>query len=252
MIDRIAPTQRPEGPRVMRQLWRELLFLHWPLPPDAIQALLPPGLTVDTFDDGNAYLGLVPFDMRGVRPLWSPSVPGLSNFHEINVRTYVHREGRDPGVWFFSLDASNPIAVTLARTLFHLPYFNARIVMEKTGDRVDYHAQRRGGWGGTPGADCVVAYEPMGMPAPATPGGLEHFLVERYLLYSADQHGGLYRGQIHHTPYPVQPARVMMRENRLLAVSGVSLPSDLDPLNAPLIHYAKGVDVDIYPLRRVG
>ncbi len=89
-------------------------------------------------------------------------------------------------------------------------------------------------------------------PEPAVPGTLEHFLIERYLLYSADRRGGLYRGQIHHTPYPVQPARVGLRENRLLAVSGVPLPADLDPLVAPLIHYARGVDVDIYPLRRVG
>ena len=150
-----------------------------------------------------------------------------------------------------SLDASNLIAVTLARTLFHLPYFNARIVLTKTGDRVDYHAQRRGDGAERPARTVPSPTNRRSVFARGS-GTLEHFLIERYILYSADQHGGLYRGRIHHTPYPVQPARVTVRENRLFAVSGVSLPKDLDPLHAPLIHYARGVDVDIYPLRHIG
>ena len=130
-IDRIAPTRRPPGRTVMRQQWRDLLFLHWPVPVEQLRPLIPAELAIDTYE-GQAYIGLVPFTMRNVRPTWSPPVPPLSHFHEINVRTYVHRQGRDPGVWFFSLDAANPIAVKIARLWFKLPYFYARMRLNKT------------------------------------------------------------------------------------------------------------------------
>ena len=124
IFDRIGPTLRPNERIVMKQKWRDLLFLHWPVPPELLQPLLPPGLTIDTFE-GDAYLGLVPFTMRDVRPVWAPAVPWLSHFPECNVRTYVHRGGASPGVWFFSLDAANPVAVMIARTIWKLPYFIA-------------------------------------------------------------------------------------------------------------------------------
>ena len=128
-IDRIGPTREPDRRPVMRQSWRELLFLHWPISPDQLRPLVPPSLDLDLFE-GIAYVGLVPFTMTGVRPVGLPSVRGISNFHETNVRTYVHRDGRDPGVWFFSLDAANRLAVYLARTFFHLPYYHARMFLE--------------------------------------------------------------------------------------------------------------------------
>ena len=114
----------------MRQKWRELLFLHWPIPTVDLRPLVPPQLDLDLFD-GTAYVGLVPFTMKGVRPVGLPPVAGLSRFHETNVRTYVHRAGRDPGVWFFSLEAANPIAVSLARSLYHLPYHHAKMFLER-------------------------------------------------------------------------------------------------------------------------
>ncbi|MBC8141215.1 MAG: DUF2071 domain-containing protein, partial [Armatimonadetes bacterium] len=117
----------------MRQDWLDLLFVHWTVDADAVQALLPPGLTVDTFN-GAAYIGLVPFAMRNVRPVFCPAVPGLSHFLEINVRTYVHDERGAPGVWFFSLDAANPVAVARAPPLFQLPNFNAAM-RQTTEDR---------------------------------------------------------------------------------------------------------------------
>jgi len=246
VIDRIAPTLRPLDERpVMRQLWRDLLFLHWPIAPAEIQSRLPPGLTVDTFD-GIAYIGLVPFSMLGVRPVWSPPVPGLSAFHEVNVRTYAHRNGRDPGVWFFSLDAANPIAVAIARLRWQLPYFNAEIQLQRTGTQIEYTAQRRPGWGGTPAAHTAVIYNPEGTPSASSPGTLEHFLAERYLLYTANPNGRLGIGQVHHTPYPLQPASVIRLEDTLVAAAGFTVP-DI----TPIAHYASGVDVDIYRLRPV-
>src|SRR4051812_29978695 len=119
-IDRISPTLEPDASAVMRQDWYHLLFLHWEVPPAELQQLLPPELTVDTFE-GKAYVGLIPFTLTGVRPVLTPAIPGISSFHEVNVRTYVHRRGADPGIWFFSLDASSTLAVGAARVAYHLP-----------------------------------------------------------------------------------------------------------------------------------
>src|SRR3954466_701307 len=141
-IDRIAPTLEPDQPVLMHQNWHHLLFLHWEVSPQELQPLVPPELTIDTFD-GIAYVGLIPFTLSGVRPVGVPPLPWVSSFHECNVRTYVHRDGRDPGVWFFSLEAANSLAVRLARGLWHLPYFRADRAL--AGDEVEtrYRSVRR-------------------------------------------------------------------------------------------------------------
>src|SRR5579871_2480588 len=97
----------------MAMQWHDLLFMHWPVPVDQLRPLIPPALAIETFD-GMAWLGLVPFRMSGVRPRFVPALPWLSAFPELNVRTYVTSAGK-PGVWFFSLDAANPLAVHGAR-----------------------------------------------------------------------------------------------------------------------------------------
>jgi uncharacterized protein YqjF (DUF2071 family) len=222
----------------MRQHWQELLFLHWEVEPAALQALLPPDLTLDTFE-GRAYVGLVPFTMRNIRPVWSPPVPWLSHFHETNVRTYVHKDGEGPGVWFFSLDAANPVAVCLARTLWKLPYHHAkmRLSIDDTGAR-RYFTERHE----KPSVGARLSWRPEGDPSPAAPGTLAHFLCERYLLYAYDGRE-LRSGQVHHTPYPLQRARLLHLENTLVAEAGI-------PVNGspPLIHYAAGVNVEVFGL----
>jgi hypothetical protein len=228
---------------MMRQDWRHLLFLHWAVPPDRLRALVPDGLDLDLFE-GRAYVGLVPFTMTGVRPAGLPAFPGLSSFHETNVRTYVHRDGRDPGVWFFSLDAANPIAVAVARAVFHLPYFPARMRLDAGPGSVAYASRRlRVGPGR---ADCAIRATPTGTPAPARVGTLEYFLVERYLLY-ASRGGRLYRGQVHHSPYPLQTAEVLEMRETLVAAAGIARQDE-----APLAHYARGVDVEVFGLTRAG
>src|SRR6185436_4929392 len=111
-----AAFRRPPG-WVMAMDWEDLLFMHWAIPPELLSPLLPPGLTLDLFAS-EAWLGVVPFRMTGVRTRFTPGMPGLSRFPELNVRTYVVRDGV-PGVWFFSLDAANPVAVRGARQFFH-------------------------------------------------------------------------------------------------------------------------------------
>jgi uncharacterized protein YqjF (DUF2071 family) len=227
----------------MYQKWRSLLFLHWELPPDLVASLLPQGLDLDLYE-GKAYVGLVPFTMRGIRPVGFPAVPWLSNFHETNVRTYVHVQGRDPGVWFFSLDAANPVAVALARSLFHLPYYHARMTLTHAPDGVISYRSTRRTTGSTEVAS-EIAGSPRGLASPAQVGTLEHFLVERYLLYST-RRGRLYRGQVHHAPYPVQGAAVFGVKESLLRAAGLHQPAE-----PPLAHFAEGVDVEVFGLQSV-
>ncbi len=243
-IDRLAPGRRPDERPVMYQRWRHLLFLHWVLPVEALAPLLPEGLTLDTFE-GRAYVGLVPFTMQGVRPRGLPAVGFLSDFHETNVRTYVRSRDGVPGVWFFSLEAANAIAVRLARAWFKLPYHYARMTLEagEGGASYAYRSERR--WPPPAPAACQVRCAPRGLAAPSTPGTLQHFLVERYFLYSRSG-GALYRGQVHHTPYQVRGADVEGLEETLFAASGLVRPDV-----APLVLFSVGVDVDVFRLRRV-
>jgi uncharacterized protein YqjF (DUF2071 family) len=241
-IDRLAPTIRPPDRAVMRQNWHHLLFLHWVISPEQLRPLIPAALELDLFE-GRAYVGLVPFTMTGVRPVWAPAVPGLSSFHETNLRTYVHHAGRDPGVWFFSLDAANPVAVALARTFFHLPYYCARMRLSLEAETIAYTSQRYGSR--APRAACAIRCTPTGSAAPAQVGTLEHFLAERYLLYAAHR-GRLYRSQVHHAPYPLQTAEVSALEETLLAAAGIERPAEVS-----LAHFARGVRVEVFPLSRV-
>jgi uncharacterized protein YqjF (DUF2071 family) len=231
----------------MRQKWRQLLFLHWPVDPSVLRPLVPPELELDLYD-GVAYVGLVPFTMRGVRPVGLPAVAGLSNFHETNVRTYVRLGDCNPGVWFFSLDAANPVAVTLARRLFHLPYHLARMLLEIEPSNSDterapilYAGTRL--WPDPIPASYALRAAPTSAPTPAQPGTLEHFLIERYILYSKFERS-LFEGRVHHAPYPVQSATLLSIDETLLAAAGIQRPA-----LAPLAHFARGVDVDIFALQ---
>jgi uncharacterized protein len=231
----------------MWQKWRDLLFLHWPFRAEVVRPLIPPQLELDLFE-GTTYVGLVPFTMTGVRPRGLPAVAGLSSFHETNVRTYVRSGQTDPGVWFFSLDAANAIAVRLARRLFHLPYHFAHMLLEhelpardREATTIFYAGVRR--WPGPIPASYCIRAQPAGTAAPARPGTLDHFLVERYILYSLwDER--LYQGRVCHAPYPLQPAEVCSLEESLLAAAGLERPAI-----APLAHFAAGVDVRVFGLR---
>ncbi|HME91558.1 MAG TPA: DUF2071 domain-containing protein [Myxococcaceae bacterium] len=241
-MDRTSPAQRPRRPALMVQDWHYLLFLHWVVAVEQLRPLVPIELDLDTFD-GAAYVGLVPFTITGVRPPFAPALGPLSQSHEVNLRTYVHLGGADPGVWFFSLDASNPFAVLSARAFFKLPYFLARMELREQGGAIDYFSERQ--LAGPGPAGCRLRYRSVGTPSPAEPGTLEYFLVERYVLYarSGDR---LYRGRVHHRPYPLQAAETPAIEETLLAAAGIRRPA-----GEPLMHYARGVHVEVFGLERV-
>jgi uncharacterized protein YqjF (DUF2071 family) len=217
-----------------------LLFLHWPVPTEAVRRLLPSQLSLDLYD-GTAYVGLTPFVLQAARPAWAPRAFGL-NFLETNVRTYVHVDGRDPGVYFFSLDAASMIAVAGARLGFGLPYFYARMRTRQRDGLVDYDVQRLSA--GKP--RLAVRYEVDASLGASSPGSLEHFLIERYLLH-VERGNALWTTQVHHQPYPVQRARVVSIRDQLMRADGLPEP-DGPPA---LAHYSKGVDVEIFaPWRR--
>jgi uncharacterized protein YqjF (DUF2071 family) len=251
-IDRVTPTRCPADRQVMRQNWYDLTFLHWVVPVERLRPLIPAELEIDTYE-GRAYVGLVPFTMRGISPMWSPPVRPLSDFHETNLRTYVHLRGDAPGVWFFSLDAANSVAVRIARGIWKLPYHFARMSLSRQGAitsagdgalTIAYASERL--WPPPVPALCRVTSRPSGVVRPAEVGSLEHFLAERYLLY-AYRNGRLYRGQVYHTPYPLQTAELLHLEESMTAAAGIVRPDE-----PPLAHYAAGVSVKIFPLKQVG
>lgn len=210
--------------------WHDLLFAHWPVPASQLEPLLPAGLELDRFD-GEAWLGIVPFRMSGVRLRRTPALPGPGGFPELNVRTYV-RAGDKPGVWFFSLDARSRIAVFVARSWFRLPYFAARMRTSRQAEAVDYRSERRRG-----SAAFVARYRPTGPVFRARPGSLEHWLTERYCLYAPGGRG-LLRGEIHHPPWPLQPATAEIAANTMTQQLGFELPDV-----PPLLHFARSLGV---------
>ena len=236
---REAPRSRPQGSPVMLQRWSRLLFLHWDIPAESLINTLPSGLHLDTFKD-RSYLGIVPFSMEKIRPRFLPPVPGLSWFHELNLRTYVYDEQGRPGVWFYSLDANQPIAVEFARKFFHLPYQHAKIKVQQEGPCIDYRSHRA-----KTDEEARYKYRGTGETLTAQAGTLEFFLLERYLLFSTNKRGKLKVGQVHHRPYPFQLATCCRPS--LLPFKWNQFPT---PKDAPISAlYSSGVDVEIFPLR---
>jgi uncharacterized protein YqjF (DUF2071 family) len=223
-----AAFRHPRG-WVMGMHWDDLLFAHWPVEPEPVRRLVPAGLELDLFE-GRAWISVVPFRMSHVRPRYLPGLPGLSAFCELNVRTYVVRKGI-PGVWFFSLEASNPVAVRAARRFFHLPYFDADMRCDRRGDRVAY-ASRRTHPGAAP-AEFAAEYGPIGPAYRAAAGSLDDWLTARYCLYSADDEGGLYRVNVHHKPWRLCPAEAEIRVNTMSKQVGIALEGD------PLLRFAE-------------
>jgi uncharacterized protein YqjF (DUF2071 family) len=235
------PWPLPKRPWIMVQVWRELLFAHWPVPAAALRDLIPRGLTLDTYE-GEAWVGVVPFRMSGVHFRGLPGIPTAGAFPELNVRTYVVAEGK-PGVYFFSLDAGSTLAVVGARTLYFLPYYRARFAVSRNGDTISYDCWRVSRQ--PPRATFAARYRPTGPVYRSRPGTLEHWLTERYCLYTAGPGGRVLRGDIHHAQWPLQPAEAEIERNTMALANGIDLPQI-----PPLLHYAHELHVATWPIRR--
>jgi uncharacterized protein YqjF (DUF2071 family) len=232
----------------MAQTWHDLLFAHWPVRPDALRVAVPRELDLDTFD-GNCWVGVAPFHMSGIRLRGMPAIPGLSRFPELNVRTYVTFGGKR-GVYFFSLDAGNLPAVWAARRFYLLPYFHADMGVEVEGDWIAYSCKRRLALENRNSryldrAEFRGRYRPMAPVQLRNAGSLEHWFTERYCLYTVKA-GRVHRAEIHHQPWPLQDADAEIQINTMAPAAGISLPQV-----RPILHFAKKLEVLIWPLRRV-
>jgi uncharacterized protein len=230
------PWPLPGGSWLLAQTWESLLFAHWQVPLELLRPHVPDELELDTYE-GDTYLAVVPFRLTNLRLRGLPPLPGVSSFLELNCRTYVTHGGQRPGVWFFSLDASSRLAVATARRTYKLPYFHARMEGPPHYRCARIDAERPHVFEGT--------YRPVGRTFNAESGSLEHFLTERYCLYTTDGAGVLHRAEVHHPPWPLQAAEAELELN--------TIPPDgcEEVSGEPLLHYAVRQDVVVWPLRRV-
>ncbi len=221
----------PDSPWVMTQTWHILLFAHWRMPATQLRPKVPSHFDLDLFD-GTGWIGVVPFHMTNVAPRGVPSMPWMSEFPELNVRTYVRVDNR-PGVYFFSLDAGNRVAVRAARSLFNLPYYTAAMTVSLNGDEVRYDSRRKG----QSNTVFEATYRPAGRPFVSVEGSLEHFLTERYCLYNLDHKGRPYRMDIHHPPWTLHIAEAHMARNTMADAAGFTLTAE------PLLHFSRRQDM---------
>jgi uncharacterized protein len=233
------PWPLPDGPWFMAQSWEKLLFAHWRVPEPALRAVVPSELPIDSFD-GSAWIGVTPFRVRALRLRSTPPVPGLSSFCEVNVRTYV-TVGDRPGIYFLSLDAESRLAVRAARRTYRLPYFKARMAMSETEDgSIEYRSERADRSGPAAGLDW--AYRADGPESVPRKGALDHFLTERYCLYTFDDRRRVQRAEIHHPPWRLRPASGELRRNTMATPFRIRLDG------SPLLHLAAPQDVVLWPI----
>jgi hypothetical protein len=230
---RTAPL--PRRPWIMLQTWHDLLFAHWALTPEKIRPLVPKELELD-LHEGRAYVAVAPFWMSGIRARWAPPLPGLNRFAELNVRTYVRYNGI-PGVYFFSLDAASRMAVRGARWGYGLPYFFAAMSVQSLGEKLRYSSRRLES---PRPAEFIASYRPISAPRVRESESLEHFLTERYCLYTVDR-GRVSRAYIHHLPWQLQDAEVEIEVNTMAQAAGIELPE-----GKPLLHFSRVIEVLIW------
>jgi uncharacterized protein YqjF (DUF2071 family) len=155
------------------------------------------------------------------------------------VRTYTTLDGR-PGIWFLSLDAASRLAVAGARLAYRLPYFSAHMSARRDGGAIRYRTARS-----SSKASLALSYGPVGDAFSAAAGTLEHFLTERYCLYTLGADRRVMTTDIHHAPWPLRPAQAELGENTMTAPHGIPLG------HPPSLLFSSRQDVVIWPPRRV-
>lgn len=227
------PWPLPRGEWKWRQSWLDLAFIHYRVEARKLAALLPSGLRLQEFD-GSAWVGLVPFRMAGVRRRPFPIIPRFSSCLELNLRTYVEFGGK-PGVWFFSLDADSWPIVFGGRRFYGLPYFSASMQQRFSEGWYSFSSSRREGE-----AKFEARYRPVGDVLHAPHGSFEHWATERYCLYSFCVPRGIERVEVHHAPWPLQRAEVIIEKCSILSSASIM------PLSDPVCHFSTGVHVISY------
>ncbi len=238
---RHRPWPLPTTPWVMHQSWRDLLFMHWPVSYERLFPLVPKTLAID-MHGGTGWITITPLLMADVHMRGLPGVPGATEFPELNVRTYVRYKDK-PGVFFFSLDAGSALAVLTARNLLSLPYYNAEMALARDEHDIVFASRRVE----TPPAELVVTYRSKGTGFHPKSGTLEHFLTERYCLYTADANESIARIQIHHGPWLLNQAEVTLQKNTMDDRLGLI---DL-PATPHVMHFSGRQDTLVWAPERV-
>ena len=242
-----SPRPLPSGRWQMTQRWNDLLFAHWPVPASQIEPLLPEGLEPDLYQ-GSAWLGVVPFWLDRIKVRGFPSVPGLRSFPDVNVRTYVRDvQTGTPGMFFFSLDATNLLAVVIAHSLFHLPYHWAEMRLDQRSEReFSFYSRRRFTQQPVVFRARYRGLGPTRRVVEARSGSLEYFLMERSSLFTRNRAGQAIRSSLHHVPWPLEDAEAEIEQNDLAHSIGVELP-DIEPV----LHYSRRLAVYVWPAELV-
>ena len=235
--DSHRPWALPNLPWTMKQTWSDLLFAHYPIKFEVLRKLVPEALHLDSYN-GVCWIGVVPFRMSGIRLRGLPPIPGTDQFPELNVRTYVTLDGK-PGVYFFSLDAANWLAVQGAKTLYHLPYWYADMEIKNSGTNIEFKSKRLHDHE----IELACSYRPISQPFQATKGSFEEWLVERYCFYTLNSSGVPLRCDILHEPWTLQQAEAEFSTNSILSKQGIDVDSD-----SPILHFAKKIEVRAWPL----
>ena len=231
------PFPLSEGPWIMQQTWEDLLFAHWKLPREILEKRIPPTLEPDTYN-GESYIAVTPFKMRDVRFRLLPPIPSATNFLEVNVRTYVKKNGK-PGIYFFSLDASSTLSAIGARLGINLPYHIAEMSVTEADGTFNYSSYRK-----DEPAELEVSYKPVSEVFESASGSIEEFLTERYCLFQNIGEKRLIEIDIHHLKWPLQNAVAVFAKNTLARPAGIKLPDEM-----PLLHFSKSVKAAIWPLK---
>lgn len=232
----------PSEQWIMRQNWSNIFFTHWPIKPEILRPFIPNSLQIDTYNQ-YAWVGIVLFVMGGIYPRGLNSLSILPPFPEINVRTYVIYDDK-PGIYFLSIDVGDWASYTIAKRWFHLPYYSSHVSYQKDNQTFQFRSRRKGR------PNSSISFNGKYFPLPEIyfprEGTLDNWLIERYCLYSRDQRGNLYCGEIHHHPWPLQQAKSEIHMNTLLS------PFNIDPNEVePISHYSKGVDSLIWNIKKV-
>lgn len=230
------PWQLPKSPWVMTQTWKKLLFAHWPIEPNLLRAKIPAPLELDTFDE-TAWITIVPFQMGKIRFRLIPPIPGTYPFPELNVRTYVTYQGKG-GVYFFNIEADHHLAVWAAKRFAYLPYTYTNITWQERSEQIHFTCYRK------QKPLFEISYQPTSSANPTKMGSLDHWLMERYCLYTTYHHN-LYRGEIHHRPWLVQQAKVQIIHNAVFDDYQLHVKN-----TDPLFHYADQLQIWAWPMTK--
>ena len=231
------PWPIPNIPWVMHQSWNNLLFMHYPISLKKLRDLVPKSLPIDTYD-GWGWISVVPFRMDNIKVR---GLPLSISFPELNVRTYVNVDNK-PGVYFFSLDATNLPFVLFSKTFCHLPYMHSNMTIKENDDYTSFICNRMA----NTEVQLKCNYRAISEPYAAPPDSLDYWLTERYCFYTTNRAGKVIRCNILHKPWPIQKAEVEIVQNTMLTAQSLFVENE-----SPILHYSKGVDVRIWPLLRV-